>query len=351
LYSNAAARLDAAMAPLRAHEELSGALLVTHAGVPVASRVYGWSDTTGRVANRLDTRFRIGSITKQFTAMAVLLLQERGKLRVGDSVCRHLDACPAAWRQITLHHLLTHTSGIPNYTQRPDLVPEDRAITPLKLANAMAHLPLDFPVGSRYSYSNSGYAILGLVIERVSHQRYADFLRSAILEPLALHNTGYDDRPVAPAHAVGHSGTGIRAQPVHASVAFAAGAMYSTVADLARWTRALVDRRFAAPASVDAMLTAQVSWCDASGTLCTADECASSALTCASYGYGWELRSQRSRSGDLYKIIEHGGAIAGFRALSRYEPDRQIHLVVLTNSEVLDPDHVLRLVRDAMISG
>jgi CubicO group peptidase (beta-lactamase class C family) len=350
-YADAASRLDAAMVPLRSHEELSGALLVSHAGVPVASRAYGWGDTAGRVANRTDTRFRIGSITKQFTAMAVLLLQERGRLRVGDPVCRHLAACPAAWRQVTLRHLLTHTSGIPDYTQRPDLVPHDRAITPVKLASAVAHLPLDFPVGSRYSYSNSGYAILGHIIERVARQRYADFLHAAILDPLALDDTGYDDRPVAPAHAIGHSGTGVRARPEHASVAFAAGAMYSTVADLARWTHALFDRRFAAAASVDAMLAAQVSWCDSNGTLCTPDECVSSTLACTSYGYGWELRSQPNRSGGIDKLIEHGGAISGFRALSRYEPDRQIYLVVLTNSEALDPDHILRLVRDATISG
>ncbi len=339
------------MVPLTSHGELSGALLVMHAGIPVASRAYGWSDTAGRVANRTDTRFRIGSITKQFTAMAVLLLQEQGKVRVDDSVCRHLAACPPAWRQITLHHLLTHTSGIPDYAGRRDLVPHDRAITPVKLAGAMAHLPLDFPAGSRYSYSNSGYVILGHVIERVAHQRYADFLRSAILAPLALDNTGYDDRPVPPAHAIGHSGTGILAQPVHASVAFAAGAMYSTVADLARWTHALFNRRFAAAASVDAMLSAQVSWCDRNGILCTPDECVSSALACTSYGYGWVLLSQRNPSGGIDKLVEHGGRIPGFRALSRYEPDRQIYLVVLTNSEVLDPDHILRLVRDATISG
>jgi CubicO group peptidase (beta-lactamase class C family) len=134
-------------------------------------------------------------------------------------------------------------------------------------------------------------------------------------------------------------------------VAFAAGAMYSTVTDLARWTHALFNRRFAAAASVDAMLSAQVSWCDSNGTLCTPDECVSSALACASYGYGWLLFSQRNPSGGIDKLIEHGGRISGFRALSRYEPDRQIYLVVLTNSEVLDPDHILRLARDAAIAG
>jgi CubicO group peptidase (beta-lactamase class C family) len=127
--------------------------------------------------------------------------------------------------------------------------------------------------------------------------------------------------------------------------------MYSTVADLARWTHALFDRRFATPASIDAMLKAHVSWCDRNGTLCTPDKCASSALACTSYGYGWELRSQRNAHGGIDKVIEHGGAISGFHALSRYEPARQVHLVVLTNSEVLDPRHILQLVRDATVTG
>jgi CubicO group peptidase (beta-lactamase class C family) len=353
LHPDVQSRLDAAMVPLTAHEEFSGTLLIAHAGTTVATRSYGWSDTANRAPNRIDTRFRIGSITKQFTAMAILLLQEQGKLRVDHPVCRYLTSCPQQWRPITLHHLLTHTSGVPYDVNQPNQKPHNRAITPANLVAEIANWPLDFPTGSRYSYSNSGYNILGHVIEQVSHHRYADFLRVNILDPLALHNTGYDSRPVAPQHAIGHLATGVPADIVDASVAFANSGMYSTVEDLARWTQTLSDRRFASRASIDAMLSPQVSWCDDEGTLCPSGKCAPRTLggfdrsSCASYGYGWDLYDQQNPAGGADKVIEHSGRISGFRALSLYYPDRQLYLVVLTNSLALDPYYVLRLARNA----
>jgi CubicO group peptidase (beta-lactamase class C family) len=340
-------RVDTAIASLISHEGLSGTLLVAHAGTTVMNRSFGLADAASHTPNRIDTRFRIGSITKQFTAMAMLLLQEQGKLQVADPVCGYLASCPEQWRPVTIHHLLTHTSGIPNYTERPDVLPFNRAIAPVDLVAAMTTWPLDFPAGSRFSYSNSGYAILGHVIERVAHQRYADFLHAAILDPLALHNTGYDDRPTSPAHAIGYSTPDTPAEPMHASLAYAAGAMYSTVADLARWTQALIDRTFASRASVDAMLSPQVSWCDTDGTLCAPDACKSQPRSCASYGYGWELYSLQNRPGSISKIIEHGGGISGFRALSRYYPEQRLYLVLLMNAHRPDPAYVLRTVRDA----
>jgi len=347
LRADAVTRIDAALAPLVAAQLISGTLLITEAGTTVVSRSYGWSDAANQTPNRLNTRFRIGSITKQFTAMAVLLLQEQGKLRVTDPVCDHLTSCPSHWRPITLHQLLIHTSGIPDYFARADLIPHDRHIEPADLVTAIAALPVDFPAGSRYSYSNSGYVILGHVIERTSHQRYQDFLRTAILAPLRLHDTGYDDQPVAPAHAIGYKTLAVPADIDHASVAYAAGAMYSTVQDLARWTQTLIDRRFASQASVDAMLHAQISMCDREGTLCSPRQCDHQPHTCYSYGYGWFLQNQRNRSGGSDKIIEHGGAVSGFLASSRYYPDRQLHLIILTNTEILSPDPVLQRLWDA----
>jgi CubicO group peptidase (beta-lactamase class C family) len=347
LRADAVSRIDAALAPVVSLQALSGTLLVAHAGTTVMTRSYGWSDSANGSPNRIDTRFRIGSITKQFTAMAVLLLQEQGKLRVTDPVCDYVTSCPRQWRPVTLHHLLAHTSGIANFYNRVDVLPHDRAITPAHLVATIAGWPLEFPAGSRFRYSNSGYAILGHVIERASHQRYADFLRTAILEPLALHNTGYDDQPVTPAHAIGYQTNGLPADVDHASVAFAAGAMYSTVEDLARWTHALLGRRFASRQSVDAMLAGQVSWCDSEGTLCRPGQCDLRPLSCGTYGYGWDHYNQQNRTGGHDKVIEHGGRISGFHAGSRYYPDRQLYMVILTNSDALGSAYLLRTVWDA----
>jgi CubicO group peptidase (beta-lactamase class C family) len=347
LRADAISRIDAALAPLVAAQLISGTLLVAEAGTTVVSRSYGWSDTANRAPNRIDTRFRIGSITKQFTAMAMLLLQEQGKLRLTDPVCGHLSFCPNRWRPITLHHLLIHTSGIPDYFGRADVAPVDRATTSANLVAAIARLPVDFSAGSRWRYSNSGYVILGHIIERVTHQSYPDYLRTAILDPLRLDNTGYDDQPQAPPHAIGYKYIAVPADIVHASVAFAAGAMYSTAQDLARWTQTLIDRRFGSQASVDAMFSAQVSWCDREGTLCSPGQCDHQPHTCHSYGYGWVISNQPNRSGGSDKVIQHGGAISGFLADSRYYPDRHLHLIILTNSEILGPDSVLQRVWDA----
>jgi CubicO group peptidase (beta-lactamase class C family) len=320
LRADAVARIDAALAPVISLQGLSGTLLVAHAGTTVMTRSYGWADAANGARNRIDTRFRIGSITKQFTAMAVLLLQEQGKLWVTDPVCDYVTSCPEQWRPVTLDHLLAHTSGIADHYARIDVLPHDRAITPARLVATIARWPVEFPAGSRHRYSNSGYAILGHVIERASHQSYADFLRVAILDPLALHNTGYDSGPVPPGHAIGYQLTGLPADVEDASVVFASGGMYSTVEDIARWTYALIDRRFASRASVDTMLAGQVSWCDQQGTLCQPGQCELQPLACATYGYGWEHDNQQNRAGGSDKVIEHSGQVSGFRTDSRYYP-------------------------------
>jgi D-alanyl-D-alanine carboxypeptidase len=350
LRADAVARIDAALAPVVSLEGLSGTLLVAQAGTTVMTRSYGWADAANGARNRVETRFRIGSITKQFTAMAVLLLQEQGKLRVTDQLCDHLASCPEHWRPITLHHLLAHTSGIANHYARIDVLPHHRAITSARLVTTIAGWPLEFPAGSRFRYSNSGYAILGHVIERASHRSYADFLRAAILDPLGLHNTGYDDRPIPPIHAIGYRITGAPADADDASVAFATGAMYSTVEDMARWTHTLMDRRFASRASVDAMLGRQVSWCDSEGTLCRPGQCELQPLACGTYGYGWDQYTQQDFAGDGDKVIEHSGSISGFRAGSRYYPDRKLYMVILMNSETLGSSYIFRTIWDAATS-
>src|SRR5579863_6965000 len=160
-----AAQIDAYLTHLNASGVLSGSVLVAQNGMLFA-KGYGLADKDTHIANTPQTRFRIGSITKQFTAMGILILQERGKLHVSDHLCLYIADCPQDWQPITLAHLLTHSSGIPDYTNFPDFVATwTQPTTPEELISRFRNMPLDFTPGSRFRYSSSGYILLGYIIE------------------------------------------------------------------------------------------------------------------------------------------------------------------------------------------
>ena len=142
----------------------SGSVLVARDGQPVISKGYGMANYELNVPNTPQTVFRIGSITKQFTAMAIMMLQERGKLNVNDPICKHLENCPAVWQPVTIRHLLTNTSGILNYTELSGF---DKMSTRAELVDLFRDKPLEFTPGEKFAYSNSGYYLLGLIIEKV----------------------------------------------------------------------------------------------------------------------------------------------------------------------------------------
>jgi hypothetical protein len=156
---------------------------VAHNGL-LFEKGYDLADKDANIPNTPQTRFRIGSITKQFTAMAILILQDRGKLHLQDPICLYVSDCPQDWQPITIENLLTHTSGIPDYINSPDFVATwTEPATPEELIARFKDMPLEFPPGSRFKYSNSGYALLGYITERVSGESYATFLRENIFVP------------------------------------------------------------------------------------------------------------------------------------------------------------------------
>jgi len=174
----------------------SGSVAVAKDGKIVFSRGYGMASLAYDVPNGPQTRFDIGSVSKTFTAALVLWLQDSGKLRVDDPICKYLDNCPDAWRSLTIRHLLTHTSGIRNYTELPDYF-ENRALESF-LPNAMKQIremPLQFVSGERFAYSNTGYLLLHEIVQKVSGQTDASFLHSKILDPLGMRNTGFLESP------------------------------------------------------------------------------------------------------------------------------------------------------------
>ncbi|PYP88365.1 MAG: hypothetical protein DMF61_07175 [Blastocatellia bacterium AA13] len=283
----------------------SGSILVARDGNVLISRGYGMANLEDEVPNTPQTRFRIGSLTKQFTAVAVLMLQERGDLSVRDSVCNYLPQCPAAWQPITIHHLLTHTSGIENsdYTETIKL--------PMSAANSVERLkdkPLEFAPGRLFRYSNSNYILLGHIIEKVTGQSYDVFLQENIFRPLRLTSTGYDyPRRVLMHRAAGYSSRGdtiINASYVDMSIPYSAGGLYSTVEDLYRWDQALYTERALSKKSLAMMFTAFT----------------------GNYGYGWYIAEQ-----DGHRFISHSGWIDGFAASFGRYPDDRVTVIVLSN--------------------
>jgi CubicO group peptidase (beta-lactamase class C family) len=289
----------------------SGSILVARNGEPVVSKGYGMANIELAVPNTQQTVFRLGSVTKQFTAMAIMMLQERGKLRVSDPVCQYLTDCPAAWQPLTIRHLLTHTAGIPNYTNFPDFA--RTAVLPTSSADMVGMLrdkPLEFAPGEKFAYSNSGYYLLGMIIERVSGKTYADFLQTSIFTPLGMSRTGYDSpSTIIRSRAAGYArqaGETVNAAYMDMTIPFAAGALYSTTEDLLRWDQALYKDTLVSQKSLDEIFTPEK----------------------GGYAYGWSIGKRFDR-----QVIAHGGGIYGFATeIARFPADR-VTVIVLSNVE------------------
>ena len=304
-----AARLeDFVQAAIQKHNFM-GAVLVARGDEILLNKGYGQANTEWNIPNTPATKFRLGSLTKQFTAASILLLEERGKLAITDPVSKHLPDAPAAWSAITLHHLLTHSSGIPNFTSLPEYAKFQPFPTTVEATIAVFRdKPLDFAPGDRMSYSNSGYLLLGHLIERISGQSYETFLKTNILDPLAMNDTGLDSNAtIIPRRAAGYTSgpNGLaNAGFIHMSVPHAAGAMYSTTEDLLRWERGLFGGKVVSDASLRKMTTPFKN----------------------NYALGVSVVTLNGKT-----RIVHGGGIQGFNTALSYDPDARIVVVVLAN--------------------
>ena len=305
----------------------TGYVLLTQAGKPVFAKGYGKANrATGAVPDG-DTRFRIGSITKQFTAVAILQLAEAGKLRTEDPLSKYFPELPFA-KKVTLHHLLTHTSGIFSYTDDEALMDSrDRPRTHAEVVATFAGKPLLFEPGSAFRYSNSNYFLLGMVLEKVTGKSYEDYLRANVLGPAGMTRTGTVDAPDAPNTAVGYTEDDDRIVPAHAvdmSTPFSAGALRSTANDLARWDRAL-----------------------ASGVLLSTDaEQRRVSAVKDGYAYGVEVETVAGRH-----VEEHGGGIDGFYSSFARVPSEHLAVIVLTNTDQFPPDHLAAAVLEMALTG
>jgi CubicO group peptidase (beta-lactamase class C family) len=289
----------------------NGSILIARDGQVVLSKGYGMANVELEVPNTPQTKFRLGSITKPFTAIAIMLLQERGKLSVQDSICKYLSDCPAAWQSITVHHLLSHTSGLAKHDKAGDYL--KTAMMPMTLAqliDSFKNKPADFKPGEKFDYNNNGYILLGYVIEKVSGQTYEAFLRENIFTPLGMADSGYDNHdPIIKNRATGYrseSGKLLNAAYVDQSQPFSAGALYSTTGDLLRLDRALYNGKLLPQKTLDAMFT------PVSGN----------------YGYGWFVNKQFNR-----RAMSHPGGLPGFASMITRYPEDKVLIVVLSNLE------------------
>jgi CubicO group peptidase (beta-lactamase class C family) len=318
IVSGAISEIDAIFSRLADDGLYSGSVLIARQGEVLLNQGYGFADRKQKISNTPQTQYQIASLTKQFTAVSIMILQERGKVSISDPICDFIVDCPIQWREITIHHLLTHTSGIPNYDYREldlDTILNVTAWSPKEFVKVIMEWPLDFQPGEKWSYSNSGYIILGYIIEMASGQPYETFLRQSILDPLNMKATGYLEKTDNLALGFFDRYTTDPVSDWDVTNLFSSGGLYSTAEDIFLWSQALYGEQLLSPASIHQMFTPHELTRDGEGY--------------DAYGYACFLNEYHGR-----KIIYHGGSIDGFTSLLAHHPEEQVTIILLSNLDV-----------------
>ena len=303
--------MEQVVQPHVADHSFMGTVLVARGNELLFSKGFGFADLEWDVPNAPSTKFRLGSVTKQFTAASILLLEERGKLSVNDPAKKYMPDAPAAWDKITIMHLLTHTSGIPNFTtfpEYPKLEPCFATTPPEQLVARFEDKPLEFEPGEKWNYSNSGFVLLTYLLEKVSGETYEKFVRENIFTPLGMKDSGVDSNSAVIHHRasgyVFNNGHFENAGFINMTVPQGAGALYSTTEDLLKWEQGLFGGKLLKAASLEKMTTPFKN----------------------NYGFGVGVQTVRG-----HKEISHGGGIEGFNTFLAYYPDDKLTVVVLSN--------------------
>ncbi|HYG65844.1 MAG TPA: serine hydrolase, partial [Thermoanaerobaculia bacterium] len=307
--------------------EPGAAVLVMKDGEVLLRKGYGMANLELGVPITPDMVFELGSVSKPFTATAILMLAERGKLSIEDDVTRHLPGFPTHGRKVTLAHLLSHTSGVPNFTSLPDWVGKQRLdLTVDELIGLFRGRPLDFEPGERYSYSNSGYVLLGAVIEKISGRTYEEFIEEEIFKPLGMTASRYGRAAeVIPGRVDGyepdpksgpHEKRWRNSPYLSMNIPYAAGALLSTLDDMARWDRAVTEGTLLPRAALERMVT----------------PFRLNSGKPARYGLGWTLSELAG-----HEVVEHNGATLGFMSHMLRVPDERLLVLVMSNYPAKTP--------------
>lgn len=305
--------------------EPGGVFLASKKGKIIYKRAFGKANLELDSDMNPDNVFQIGSMTKQFTAVAILMLEQQGKLSVNDVVSKYIKDYPSG-DKITIHHLLTHTSGIKDFTKMKALSTiAQKEMKPEMMVDFFKNEPVDFAPGEKFEYNNSGYVVLGYIIELVSGQTYEDFIKKNIFEKAGMTHSYYaTDRQLIPKRASGYHQKEhgfVNKTVISFSVPFSSGSLMSSVDDLLKWQQALSQNILLNPAETQKAFQKY--------KLNNAEE--------FTYGYGWHLKDINGTPDR-----EHGGSIFGFKSMGVYIPDEDIYVIGLSNCDCNSPTEITR---------
>jgi CubicO group peptidase (beta-lactamase class C family) len=318
LAQDKASKIDELMKTYNSYRQFNGSVLVAENGKVIFKKGYGMANMEWSIPVETDTKFRLGSITKQFTSMLILQLVQEGKIKIEGKLTDYLpDYRKDTGDRVTIHQLLNHTSGIPSYTGLPNFFQEisRNPYSPSDFVKKYASGDLEFEPGAKFNYNNSGYFLLGAIVEKVTGKPYEQALRERIFDPVGMKNTGYDHYDTILAkRAAGYEkrpGGFINAPYLDMSLPYAAGSLYSTVEDLYLWDQALYTDKLLSPQLKELAFKPGMS----------------------NYAYGWVVRKAPLGAGDeQMTIIEHGGGINGFNTLISRMPESKNLIVLLNNT-------------------
>src|SRR5687767_4858770 len=310
-------KIDELLRQYHDYGQFNGSILVAEKGKIIYEKGFGMANMEWAIPNQPDTKFRIGSVTKQFTAALVLQLVEEGKIKLDGKITDYLtDYRKDTGDKVTIHQLRNHSSSIPSYTARRDFMAEISR-NPYSVTDFVKKFgsgDLEFEPGSKFAYNNSGYSILGAIIEKVTGKSYETLLAERIFKPLGMTNSGYDrSSPLIQKRASGYHKTPdgfINAAYLDMSIPYAAGSIYSTVEDLVKWNQSLQEDKILSADSKKLMFTPGL----------------------GNYGYGIRITDERvGKTDQKTRIIGHGGAINGFSSLLMSATEKQQTVIILDN--------------------
>lgn len=308
--------------------------LIAKKGKVMYKKAFGQANLELNIPMTTEHVFQIGSMTKQFTAIAVLMLVEEGKISLDDEITQFIPDYPTRGYSITIHHLLTHTSGIKSFTSMKGLKSiAQKELSPSELIDFFKNEDFDFAPGEKFKYNNSGYVILGSIIEITSGQSYADFIEEHIFKKLGMASSQYaSHRKVVANRASGyHDRDGyINARHISFSIPYASGSLMSSVDDLLIWQEAIKNNILISKETTEKAFT---NYTTHNGTP-------------INYGYGWHLKTI-----DKTLSREHGGAIFGFKSMAVYLPEKDIYIIGLNNCDCNSPTGITREIAEIVMNN
>lgn len=330
---NLESKIDSLITSKFKPENPGAIFLAVKKGKVVYRKAFGMADLERDIKMRPEFVFEIGSMTKQFTAVSILMLAEQRKLKLDDEITKFIPDYPTQGNLITIHHLLTHTSGIKDFTTMKsikNIARED--LSPKELVDFFKNEPMDFKPGEQYKYCNSGYVLLGYIIEKVSGETYEEFITKHIFEKAEMKNSFYaSHEKVIKNRVSGYRERDgfVNANYISFSIPFASGAIMSTVDDLLKWQNAINDNVLLNDAFTKKAFT--------NYQLNNGKK--------IDYGYGWHIEKIKNKI-----VHEHGGSIFGFKSMGVYEPSEQIYVVGLSNCDCNSPTSITKDIAGLLIN-